>query len=202
MKKCSQCGYKRDPVEDQYLPLSECPKCGALYREGDSEDSARLEGPEEPRQLNGSPLHPPLIYVGFWRRVAATIIDSVFFFFAGGFVAGIMMLAHPLLPSPREPVGNFLLSFVFPVIVTLAFWFKYLATPGKMAISAIIVDARTGGAPSKSQFVGRYVAYALSAIFLMLGFLWVAFDSRKQGWHDKLAGTLVVRKPRMYSAEP
>jgi uncharacterized RDD family membrane protein YckC len=56
------------------------------------------------------------------------------------------------------------------------------------------VDAKTGGKPSTGQFIGRYLCYYLSSLLLGLGFIWVAFDSRKQGWHDKLAGTLVVRR--------
>ena len=41
----------------------------------------------------------------------------------------------------------------------------------------------------------RWVGYILSGIFLYLGFLWIAWDGRKQGWHDKIAGTVVVRRP-------
>jgi uncharacterized RDD family membrane protein YckC len=72
------------------------------------------------------------------------------------------------------------------------------ATPGKMAIGARVVDATTGGAPSTRQLVIRYLGYYVSTIPLLLGLIWVAFDPRKQGWHDKLAGTVVVRpKPRV-----
>jgi uncharacterized RDD family membrane protein YckC len=55
------------------------------------------------------------------------------------------------------------------------------------------VDAKTLGKPSNGQLIGRYLSYYLSSIVLLLGFIWVGFDPRKQGWHDKLAGTLVVR---------
>jgi uncharacterized RDD family membrane protein YckC len=63
-----------------------------------------------------------------------------------------------------------------------------------MAVGAIIVDARTGGKPSTRQFIIRYLGYYVSMIPLMLGILWVGFDARKQGWHDKMAGTVVVRR--------
>lgn len=39
----------------------------------------------------------------------------------------------------------------------------------------------------------RYVGYIISAIPFLLGFIWAAFDSRKQGWHDKIAATVVIR---------
>jgi uncharacterized RDD family membrane protein YckC len=49
----------------------------------------------------------------------------------------------------------------------------------------------------------RFIGYLISGIVLFLGFIWAAFDGRKQGWHDKLAGTLVVivnsNGPRDYS---
>ncbi len=62
-----------------------------------------------------------------------------------------------------------------------------------MAIHAKVVDAKTGGVPSVRQCIVRYFAYILSAIPLCLGYIWVAFDPKKQAWHDKLAGTVVVR---------
>jgi len=61
-----------------------------------------------------------------------------------------------------------------------------------------VVDARTGGPLSVSQAILRYLGYFVSTIPLCLGLLWVGFDARKQGWHDKIAGTVVVRsKHRM-----
>ncbi len=135
-----------------------------------------------------------LEYVGFWARVLATIIDAILLlivtlplllaFYGASYLTDENSVAGPL---------DFFLSYIFPVVATLLFWYWKQATPGKMAVSAKIVDARTGKEPSVGQYVGRYFAYILSAIPLCLGFLWVAFDSKKQGWHDKLAGTVVVR---------
>lgn len=78
-------------------------------------------------------------------------------------------------------------------ILIVGFWIYKQATPGKMAISARIVDARTGGRPSAGRFVIRYLGYFVSMLPLFLGIIWVAFDRRKQGWHDKLARTVVIR---------
>ncbi|MGH8222764.1 MAG: RDD family protein, partial [Woeseiaceae bacterium] len=89
--------------------------------------------------------------------------------------------------------ADFLITWVAPAIAVLLFWYYRQATPGKMAIRARIVDAKTGGKPRTGQLIGRYLAYYVSTIPLLLGFIWVGFDARKQGWHDKLAGTLVVR---------
>jgi uncharacterized RDD family membrane protein YckC len=65
-----------------------------------------------------------------------------------------------------------------------------------MAIGARIVDAGSGAAPTGRRLFVRYLGYYVSTLPLLLGFLWVAFDPRKQGWHDKMAGTVVVRPRR------
>jgi uncharacterized RDD family membrane protein YckC len=135
-------------------------------------------------------------YAGFWIRFLASLIDTLL----------TLAITLPLLyavygadyfdidmeqSSPRGVV-DFLLSVVFPIVAVLVFWFYRSATPGKMVFSIIIVDARTYQKPSTAQFIGRYFAYILSSLPLCLGFLWVAFDKRKQGWHDKLAKTVVI----------
>ena len=82
--------------------------------------------------------------------------------------------------------------YVLPALATIVFWKTRQATPGKMLLSMKIVDAETGGPMSTGQSVGRYFAYFVSTLIFLLGYVWVAFDARKQSWHDKLAGTVVV----------
>ena len=76
--------------------------------------------------------------------------------------------------------------------VLIVFWRYCGATPGKLALGMRIVDARTGQPPTTARLLVRFLAYFLSALPLYLGFLWVAIDRRKQGWHDKIAGTIVI----------
>ncbi len=132
-------------------------------------------------------------YAGFWVRVAASIIDSLIFFvvlliplafiFGADFSdAESMDMGTPML----------LFQYVFPVVVTVWFWVKYLGTPGKMLLKIQVVDAKTGQALSTPQAIGRYLGYYVSIIPLLLGLIWVAFDKKKQGFHDKLAGTVVI----------
>jgi uncharacterized RDD family membrane protein YckC len=139
-------------------------------------------------------------YVGFWARVGATLLDTVWVvlliapLLALVFGAGYFTLEHAL--SGTTDLRDILISYGIPAVAIIAFWRGKLATPGKMAIGAQIVDARTLGAPSLGQLVIRYVGYFVSTIPLGLGLIWVAFDPRKQGWHDKLAGTVVIRVRR------
>ena len=120
-------------------------------------------------------------YAGFWIRVVASIIDSVL----------ILLVTMPILLGIY---GMAYLESTTLVAGTWDFWIYRSATPGKMIVRAKIVDAKTGEKPSTGQLIGRYFGYYVSMIPLFLGFIWVAFDKRKQGWHDKLAGTVVVRR--------
>ena len=138
-----------------------------------------------------------LEYVGFWLRVVAALIDTVLvlliclplvsFFYGEDYWTSAEVIKGP---------ADFLINWVLPALAVLLFWIHRQATPGKMAIGARIVDARTGGRASTGQLVGRYLAYYVSILPLLLGIFWVGWDRRKQGFHDKLANTVVVRASR------
>ena len=69
-----------------------------------------------------------------------------------------------------------------------------------MAISARVVDASTGSRRSFDQYIGRYLGYFVSVFPAFLGIIWVGLDQLRQGWHDKLAGTVIVRAKNISSA--
>jgi len=152
-------------------------------------------------------------YVGFWARVWASVIDSVLVLMiieplaswlsprTFSFWSGDDWNVESLLVSRNAGAADWLISYVLPAVAVIAFWLTKQATPGKMAIGAKVVDARTGGPLTPGQSIGRYLGYFVSMFPCFLGLLWVAFDSRKQGWHDKLAGTVVIR-PRKRGTEP
>ena len=121
-----------------------------------------------------------LEYVGFWLRVAATIIDTLLIL---AFTLPILFAIYgeEYISGTRQTTGfwDLVLSWILPAIAVILFWRYRSATPGKMAISAKIVDAKTGGRPNLRQFMIRYVGYFLSIIPLLVGYLWVAFDARK-----------------------
>ena len=85
---------------------------------------------------------------------------------------------------------------LLPFAGVVLFWLKRQATPGKMVVAARVVDAETGKTLTVGQAVGRYLGYIVATLPFGLGLLWVAFDRKKQGWHDKMAGTVVVRQRR------
>ena len=92
-----------------------------------------------------------------------------------------------------QGVWDVLIGYVLPIVATIWFWLRYKATPGKMAYSLEVVDAATGNPLSLGQAITRYLAYIPSALVLGIGFIWVAFDPKKQGWHDKIAKTVVIK---------
>jgi len=135
-------------------------------------------------------------YVGFGRRLAAVIIDTLIIGVAS-FPLLYAVYGAEVFDTGRLLLGpvDFAISYVLPAVYAVAFWVYKQATPGKMAISAIVVDARNGGRVPLARLVGRYFAYFISAAPLGLGFLWILVDKRKQGWHDKIVRTVVIEEP-------
>jgi uncharacterized RDD family membrane protein YckC len=136
-------------------------------------------------------------YAGFWRRLAATLIDTLLLL---TLAIPVMMIFGQGLPQPMQPgtlphapgLKELLLNYVLPLALTVFFWVKFLGTPGKLLLSCHVVDAATGAPLRTGQAILRYFAYIVSTLPLCLGFLWIAWDKRKQGFHDKIAKTVVI----------
>lgn len=138
-----------------------------------------------------------LEYVGFWIRFAASLIDSVLLMLLIAPIGYLLLGTNQFdLSDQPSDLPHFLLSAMLPAFVVIVFWNQRQSTPGKMLFRARIIDATTGAEPRTGQWMVRYLGYYLSAFVAGLGFIWVAFDRRKQGWHDKIAGTVVVRARR------
>ena len=134
------------------------------------------------------------VYAGFWIRVGASIIDSILILLViAPILTAIYGREYWVSESFIQGTWDVLLNYILPAIAIIIFWIYRSATPGKMVLGLTIVDATTGGKPSTGQFIGRYLGYYVSTIPLLLGLIWVGIDKRKQGWHDKLAGTVVIR---------
>lgn len=133
-------------------------------------------------------------YAGFWIRLAASLIDTIVFL-PIFFIPLTLIYGSEYWTSEQLVFGvwDVLLRYIAPIFITVWLWTKYLGTPGKMALRLRVVDAKTGEAISTPQAIGRYFAYYLSALPLLLGFIWIGIDRKKQGLHDKLAGTVVIR---------
>ena len=155
-------------------------------------------------------------YAGFWRRTGAMVVDSIAFglllaFLLFGLKIGQLPIADTEVTDPQasgqleEAVAQSanagqrtrllettLVENALPAAVTIAFWVFVGATPGKFLFECRVVDARSGRPPGLARATIRYLCYFVSLLPLGLGFLWIAWDKRNQGWHDKLAWTLVL----------
>jgi uncharacterized RDD family membrane protein YckC len=142
------------------------------------------------------PAPPPMPtvteYAGFWRRVAAALID--------GLIVGIVSAPLTISTMSDTATQTGATSSPFYPIVTVAQWLYFAlmessskqATLGKMAIGIRVTDLN-GNRIGFGKATGRYFAKILSALILGIGFLMAAFTEKKQALHDMLAGTLVVK---------
>lgn len=147
-------------------------------------------------------------YGGFWRRLFAFLLDEIILYFVSLilFITALLVLGleGDILERSLRPIedasGDMRLfgllyiasSLLSGMIYFISFHGFLGRTPGKMALGLQVVQ--TSGYPITPGIAFlRWVGYLISAPLFCLGFLWVAFDGRKQGWHDKIAATVVVR---------
>ncbi len=138
-----------------------------------------------------------LEYAGFWRRFAAFFIDAI-----------IILIVRVLIPFEgfffwnNQPAWYFVpliaISNLVFMLVTVAysvvFWAWRGQTLGKMVMNIKVLRG-DGSNITIGYALLRYLGYIVCVLMLGAGFLWIAFDSRKQGIHDKIADTVVVKLP-------
>ncbi|HLP78798.1 MAG TPA: RDD family protein, partial [Candidatus Paceibacterota bacterium] len=133
-------------------------------------------GPQtaEPPVWNVSP-NAAYPKAGFWERMCAAFLD----------------LALLLIP--------FVILGPLGLLVALAYFAGMWAWRGT-TIGGIVLNHRVvrqdGSTLTFPVALVRGLAAAFSAVFLFLGFFWIGWNPEKQGWHDKIAGTYVLRLPR------
>jgi uncharacterized RDD family membrane protein YckC len=143
----------------------------------------------------------PHAYGGFWIRVVA-------FFFDGLVIGIIASLVSPWVGAPlvdTSPGGNGgfgiridilgggASSSLMSLLYFVGFWAWRGQTPGMLLFGMHLVRVGDGSRPDWIVALVRYLGLVISFALLLLGVIWVAFDARKQGWMDKLAGTVVLR---------
>ena len=145
-------------------------------------------------------------YAGPVTRLIAFLLDVVILIIAVGLVSSFTVNAIELfglsdLVSTYRQSGG-LISTVFVVFVAMfnflvvSFYFIFSwnwtgATPGDLIFGLRVVN-KQGGRVSFFRSIMRLIGAYISAASLMIGFIWALFDSRRQGWHDKLGGTVVL----------
>jgi uncharacterized RDD family membrane protein YckC len=109
------------------------------------------------------------------------------------FVSGMCVSSTTTYVLAATTLPDFLVTGFYFVLT----WWLLGGTAGQRLLLGLrVVDQTTGGQISFRQSVGRFFGYLLSIWLLCLGLIWVGSDTYKQGWHDKLAHTDVIRRYR------
>ncbi len=90
-----------------------------------------------------------------------------------------------------SPVTTGIVTFLFILSYHVFFWLLIGQTPGKALLGVRVVGC-DGRKLSFFRALLRYTGYMLSALPLGAGFFWILIDDRRQGFHDRLAGTCVI----------
>lgn len=155
-----------------------------------------------PPALGGLGYNAEIPYAGFWIRFVAVIIDSVIVSvvsfvasivlgFVIGFLAGITGAAVDYSQGGPFTYLIYLISILVSVGYFVYGW-GMGATRGQRFFRIAVVDAETGRPIGFGRAGMRYFGYVISALACYIGLIWAAFDPKKQGWHDKIAGSVVV----------
>ncbi|MDG2003588.1 MAG: RDD family protein [Novosphingobium sp.] len=142
-------------------------------------------------------------YGGFWRRVAAYIIDSIILNIAITMISGVLGLGIGFTGGMGEGLDEAAALGMVSTSVGVSLigtWLYFAimessamqATVGKLALGVIVTDL-DGGRISFGRATGRYFAKILSGMILLIGFIMVGLTERKQGLHDMIAGTLCYK---------
>jgi uncharacterized RDD family membrane protein YckC len=153
-----------------------------------------------------TPAERRVTVIGIGRRSLAAILDTVFIFFMSMIVstmAGVVGLVLGMYSPEAVEISNrfvvatgLLVSILYYVIA----WSKGGGqTIGNFTFLIRVVNM-DGSQLGLWKAVVRYIGYLVSGLVLSLGFLWVAFDGRRQGWHDKIARTYVIAFDEEFSA--
>ena len=124
-------------------------------------------------------------YASFWRRFGGYLLDVI-----------IVAIGTSIISVVSAVTITGALAPVVTLVIALAYYVLLNAnggTLGKQAVGIRLEDAETGDDVGVPRSIGRYVVAIVSGLALLIGYLWCIWDDRKQTWHDKAVGSIVVR---------
>jgi uncharacterized RDD family membrane protein YckC len=155
-------------------------------------------------------------YAGFWRRLGAYTVDGIIIFFTFivlSIIASLAFFSGAISGNSKDFIADLadparfssvkIFIWIFFISLYIAYFTYFHGTTGrtlgKMFFGLQVVSADGTPISFGIAFL-RAVGYLVSGIFY-LGFIWAAFDKRKQGWHDKIAGTVVIIREQQNDSE-
>ena len=134
---------------------------------------------------------PGVAFADHGERLIAYIIDIVVTFaiiVVLAIVAGILVAVAPILS-----IVPFLAIVVIPLVYFPYYWAKSGQTPGMKQQGIKVVRDRDGGPITMGTAILRLIGYWVSGLVFYIGYIWIFIDKRRRGWHDLIAGTVVVK---------
>jgi uncharacterized RDD family membrane protein YckC len=131
---------------------------------------------------------------GWWVRFIALFIDSLIVGIPGGII--IAILAGVV---GKDATGVIIVLYGLFILAEIAYFVYFWTRPAGQTLGMKMFNIRVVKTDGSTLTVGgaivRYIGYIVDSIIfgLPIGYLWAAFDSNKQAWHDKMAGTYVVK---------
>lgn len=140
-------------------------------------------------------LNQPVVvtrFAGFWVRVAAYLIDVIIASAIASILSRMFFGSYYFYSeSDNNPAASGMSLIVNWIYFAYQESSARQATIGKLAVG-IKVCTEEGKQLTFANATGRFFAKILSAVILLIGFVMIAFNSKRQGLHDKLAKTVVV----------
>jgi uncharacterized RDD family membrane protein YckC len=135
-------------------------------------------------------------YAGFWIRFIAYVIDSLIVGIPIGVLYFILSAGAGAATQDVTQLQTYvgvvnLLAFALTFGYFVYFWSQG-STPGMSLFGLRVADAATFQSIGVGKAVLRYIGWIVASFCCSIGLIWAAFDSRKQGWHDKIGGTVVI----------
>src|SRR4029077_1317059 len=154
--------------------------------------------PPPPPQMPGGYQPAPMAYAapasaygGFWIRAVAYIIDAILLSIVAAVLSVPLGVNYNDLNSSAARGSN-AIELVLSAIYFILLWTYMGASLGQRIFGLRVVDATTGQPIGLGKAALRWLGLILSFAVCLIGVIWVAFDGRKQGWMDKIAGTVVL----------
>jgi uncharacterized RDD family membrane protein YckC len=206
---CPCCGFSKE-ISDDRVPGHNtrvtCPKCKHCFplhpvdsAEVDSESTEKNDVLPAPAAGITNDLEN-IPKAGFWIRVVAALVDSlvvtVLQFILVFLLLAVLGLADQATNGDTKEVVA-ILAGAFSTLIGVIYYVFFTGycgqTPGKMALRIKVMRTNGKDIGFKRALLREVVGKFISTIVLCIGYIWVAIDPQKQGWHDKIAGTYVIK---------
>jgi uncharacterized RDD family membrane protein YckC len=153
---------------------------------------------------------PGIEFAAHGARLVAYILDGLILtvaFLVAFFIGTITLFAGSSIDwtnvedSTMDPaaVGGFVVLIIVFVVVSIAyfpfFWARGGQTPGMRPFGLRVVRDRDGGRIGWGAAILRLIGMYVASVVFYLGFIWILIDKRRRGWHDLIAGTVVIHRP-------